>query len=193
MKRTPTETDGKEDDMIQTWISHGFEKITGSTRPPKVPRTDYSLSLARNSSDCVHISFFADKSAQGISLSVQGEYDGLSCALYKEAFVPVRGELYPDPLIPLCEPFDLETGQPLNILAEFSAEKDCPPGDAHYVIEAKSPDGETVGTYRVLVHIWRFALPESPSCETAIGLVLGHMLKFHHPGTEAETEALYKS
>ena len=179
--------------MIQTWISHGFEKITGSARPPEVPRTDYSLSLARNSSDCVHISFFADKSVKGISLSVQGEHDGLNCALYREAFVPVRGELYPDPLIPCCEPFDLEAGQPFNILAEFSAEKDCPPGDAQYVIEAKTPDGEIVGTYEVRVHIWRFALPESPSCETAIGLVLGHMLKFHHPGTEAETEALYKS
>ena len=128
--------------MIQSWISHGFDKITGSMRPPEVPRREYALSLARNGSECLHISFYSDRSEEGISLSVEGGYDGLTCSLYTEATVPVRGELYPDPLIPCHEPLHLEAGKPLNILAEFSAEKDCPPGDARYVIQAKAPDGE---------------------------------------------------
>lgn len=179
--------------MIQSWISHGFEKITGSTRPPEAPCRDYSLSLARGGSECVHISFYSDRSERGISLSVKGAYDGLTCSLYTEAFVPVRGELYPDPLIPCREPFDLDAGRPLNVLAEFSADRDSMPGDARYVIEAINPDGEIVGIYTIAVHIWRFALPVSPTCETAIGLSKNHLLKFHHPKTEAETEALYKS
>ena len=77
---------------------------------------------------------------------------------------------------PCRAPFDLYAGRPLTVLVEFSAEKDCPPGDARIVIDAKNMDGEIIGTYEVRVQIWRFALLDAPSCETAVGLLKDQIL-----------------
>lgn len=95
--------------------------------------------------------------------------------------------------LPYRGSFDLKAGTPFNVLVEFIADKDAEPGDTCCTIMAKNAGGECVGTYRFTVHIWRFALPDTPSCETAVGLVKAHMFKFHHPKTEDEATALYKS
>lgn len=143
--------------MITSWISHGFDKVLGSAAVPENPKTSYTLYLAKNESECVHISFASDDAVQSIFLTVDGTHPGMMYAVYTETFIDVRGELYPDPLVPCNGTFDIAADRPTNVLIEFSADTAAAAGETTYTVTAVTADGETVGIYPITVRVWKFA------------------------------------
>lgn len=53
--------------------------------------------------------------------------------------------------------------------------------------------GEIVCVCPIVVHVWNFALPQTPACETAIAIQSAYLQKFHKPKDDADMELLYKS
>ena len=178
--------------MITSWISHGFDKVLGSAKEPAAPKNGYTLYMAKNESECVHISFASENAVRGVTLTVDGAHAGLSCSVYTEAFIPVRGELYPDPLVPFGGTFDIADDRPTNVLLEFTAAADADAGEAVFSVTAKTADGDIICVYPITVHIWNFALPVKPACETAVAIQSAHLKKHHKTADDADLAALYK-
>lgn len=179
--------------MITSWISHGFDKVLGDAAVPAHPKTSYKLYLAKNESEGVHLSFLSEESVQKLSLTVEGAYLGLSCKVYTETYIPVRSTLFPDPLVPCDGTFAIAAHQPTNVLIDFTASKAAPAGDAVYTVTVKTAEGCVVGVYPITVHIWSFALPDTPACETAVQIQIDYLKKYHNPADDADLHALYKA
>lgn len=109
---------------------------------------------------------------------------------------------YPDPLIPAVHPL---TGKPLAGGRFTAMPFDLPAGQTHgfYVdlhISPKTPAGTYRGTYRlsaagerpveipVTVEVWDFALPETPTVQTALGSPADRMRGYYqrHPLAKKE-------
>ena len=86
-------------------------------------------------------------------------------------------DYWPDALPPLSSPIDLSAGnnQPLWVLVRVP--KDADTGD--YDIElALRADGWSA-TVPIRLHVWDFALPERNHVETAFGLSVGNIFRYH--------------
>ena len=179
--------------MITSWISHGFDKNKKNVTPPENIAKDYELYLAKNESEGFHITFISNEDASGITLEISGSHEGVNNELFYETFVNVRGEYYPDPLVPYKDFVNVSKDVPLNIFVEFTADSNACAGDSVFMIAAKDSDGCIIDSYKIKLRVWDFTLPQTPSCETAVGLLYVHMLKFHKAETDEEKTALYKA
>ena len=91
---------------------------------------------------------------------------------------------WPDALPPLTKPLDLPAGknQPLWVLIHVP--KDAPAGDYAGAVALKAEGWSAVVPLRL--HVWNFALPERNHVETAFGLNLSTVFRYHQLKTDAD-------
>ncbi len=175
--------------MIKTWITHGFDKIVGSAKAPETLSSSYDVFMAKNEAEVCQISFVSDeKKKVNIKLS---SVLGITHQLYIEHFVPVRGELWPDPLVPTDGEVELSSETPTTVMIEFRSTAETKAGDYTVTAEAEC-DGEIIGKYTVNIRVWNFAMPVAPTCETAVGLITSQIARFHGLSDEEEKNEMYK-
>lgn len=170
---------------IITWITNGIDKITDDQTG--AGGTSLAIRMAKNESEGCQIAFRAPKRYGSISfLCIEQPENGPALTLLKEHTLSAGGKYYPDPLSPFTGKLTLLADTTSSLYLRFTAGTDTPAGDYTYTF-ALQTDEETVATYTVEVHVWDFALPESPSCATAVGLNKSHIQRMH---PDAEGDAL---
>ncbi len=171
--------------MIKTWITHGFEKICGSAVAPALCPLSHHLFMAKNEAEVCQIAFVSTEEKE-VKLTLSGEVEGISVSLYQEYFVPAKGELWPDPLVPTDGNITLSATLPTVVMLEFSSSAETAAGDYTYTVTAASA-GETLATYTVVLRVWNFALPVTPASQSAMSIQMGSLKQFHAlPTREAE-------
>ncbi len=169
------------------WFEHSSKKILRDFTDPE-GRAEYRLYLAKNEYEgCqVAVNYPVRREALTVSLTTDGS-EGITAEVYREHYLPVTMSApflnvdgfvdgtykeYPDALYPHTEPFSLSarTTEPLYILVHAS--KDAKAGD--HDIKVLVRDGaETVSEGVLSVHVWDFALDDTPAMAAVSDLSAG--------------------
>jgi len=181
---------------ITVWFAPSALKIKRDARPVPAAPLRGDIAAARNEAESCQLALRADIAVRSVAVSVSdlvgpGGRGYLRPSLYKVEYVPIweEKEPFPDPLPPLRGPFDLEAGrtQPVWITVRVPAE--AAPGDYQGVVTVASASGTRRLPFKL--HVWDFALPVTPSSQTAFGLDYSGIAEFHdvEPGS-ARAQAL---
>ncbi len=98
-------------------------------------------------------------------------------------------DFWPDALIPLDKPVDVEAGRRLPIWFTVYVPEDAPAGDYAATITMKSTTGIDV-SFPLQLHVWNFAIPKTNTLETAFGLGWHRVFQYHNCKTEADKRAV---
>lgn len=188
------ETDTEVNQMNQPLflITNGFDKLKEDASLPEEASDTYAFSMAKNEAESCQIAIRSDVRIGSASFAcVESPADGPVLALFREDTVPTGDSKTPDGLIPFTGKLTLPKERTTVLLLRFTASADTEAGD--YTYRFALTDGEeTLGQYTVSVHVWDFALPDTPGCETAVGLYKESIAAKH--GTDAaQTDALYRA
>jgi len=160
------------------WPVDGLTKIMRTTKPPQRMVKTVRIYAARNEYESAQIVVRAGaQSLQDVLVTVSalsgpgGAEIGTDCiSLYRVAYIhlPALKADCPDPLPPLT-PFSVapETNQPVWITVYIP--KGTPRGDyrGHLTISAT---GATEHRVPIVVTVWNFDLPDTPTSRTAFGI-----------------------
>lgn len=178
---------------ITTWITNGIDKLTEDMLPEGDLTRQIDLWMAKNEAEGCQVAFRADKRYGSIAFScTEQPENGPALELFQERTVQAGEKYYPDPLSPFSGKMTLLADKTTTLYLRFTADANMNAGDYtyHFVLQ---PDSETNISYTVNVHVWDFALPDTLSCATAMGLDKNSIAKMH-PGVEGEDlDALYEN
>ncbi len=175
-------------EQILVWLSNGFDKITDDMTPAADASQTVDIWMAKNETEGAQVSLRAPKRYGSVTFSCtsQTKEGAPTMTIYRETTIPTGGKYYPDPLAPFSGKLTLLADTTTTLYLSFAADKDTAAGAHSYTFAL---DGQDVCT--VNVHVWDFALPDTLSCATAMGLYKESIAKMH-PGVEGEAlDALY--
>lgn len=166
---------------LSAWFAPSALKVMRDIRPPTNAPQKWELAAARNETEACQLVLSADKSIPAVAVTIsdlRGKSGSLKASAFKVGYVPILAEnvLYPDPLPPLSEPFDLQSGQARPIWISINVPADAAPGDYTGTIRVEAA-GATA-QFPLSIHVWDFALPVTPSSETAFGIDYNMMADF---------------
>ncbi|MBQ8578940.1 MAG: DUF4091 domain-containing protein [Clostridia bacterium] len=193
LTETAVQSEKEESSMNNpaVWIVNGFDKITEDTEAPVSPVLTYDLYMAKNEAESCQISMRSDKRIGSFALTCTEEAEnGPTLDLFREDTVPTGKTDTPDGLSPFSGKLTLLADRSSTVLLRFTADKETEAGTYTYHFTAGG-EGGTVCT--VNVHVWDFALPDEPGCETAVGLYKHCIAGVHGTWDEEELDALYKA
>jgi hypothetical protein len=186
----------RADGDVTAWFAPSAKKILRDAKPNPDGR-QWELSAARNEVEACQLVVSSDRSQARVAVSVSDfrTADGaaiISPKLFKVEYVPniVGAVAYPDPLPPL-KPFELKPNLAQPVWISVKVPKDARPGD--YAATVRVEAGGRRLEYPLRLHVWNFALPETPSCTTAFGLDKKNYLALQHgvAANSAKTDELY--
>jgi hypothetical protein len=166
----PDPIDGVE---VKTWLSDGYEKVSGSARAPKSPLTDFTLYMAKHEKEGFHVSVLTSEDVSGLKLEMlEGDTEQLSVEIFEEYLIQTGSKSWPDPIVPLSEKdsFDTESATVKTLLVRFTSTTKTADGEHKFKFALKSAGGKVIQEYSISVNVWNFALPETYTCESAVGL-----------------------
>jgi hypothetical protein len=180
---------------VSAWFAPSASKVMRDAQPNAEAKS-WDLASAKNEVEACQLVLLADKPTEGVVVSAS-EFrlaDGSAALvpqLLKVEYVPniVKETPYPDPLPPLT-PLNLQPNQAQPVWISVKAPKDAKPGDYSATVTVKA--GEQKIELPVRLHVWNFALPDTPSSATAFGLGEDQIAK--HSGVAAnspESKKLY--
>jgi len=184
------------DAEVSAWFAPSAGKVLHDARPNPNART-WDLAAARNETEACQLVLVSDRPVSGATVSVSRfrHVDGaaeLHPALFKVEYVPniVGDTPYPDPLPPL-KSLDLQPQRAQPVWISVKVPKDGAPGD--YTANVLLEVGEVrVAEYPLRLHVWNFALPDTPSSATAFGLGREHIAQQHGVSVDSpEAAKLY--
>lgn len=159
---------------IKFWYTHSTYKTLRDEAIPVNKMTSYTIHLAQNEMEGVQLLLRSEKEYKGLSAEVSSFTDNegntLNNSVYLEYYFTCGDQgTYPDALVPMPESFDLpaEVNQAIYVRAE--AEKDTKPGYYSAIITLKQGE-EIFFQGEIWAHVWNFALPDAPNCNTYIGI-----------------------
>jgi len=158
---------------VSAWFAPSTTKVLRDTRPdPSASRAE--IAAARNETEACQLVLRADRQTAGVVVSVStlrlaGNSAALTPTLFKVEYVPniVGHVAYPDPLPPL-KTLDLEAGQTQPVWISVKVPKQAKGGD--YAGTVRIEAGGRRQELPLRLHVWGFALPDTPSSTTAFGL-----------------------
>ena len=167
---------------ISAWFAPSAVKILRDA-PPDATARQWDLASARNETEACQIVLRSDMPCPAVvSVSpfrLSGGGARLQPELYQVAYVPniVGKTPYPDPLPPL-RPLRLEPGQAQPVWISVRVPSDALAGDysAEVTVEANGRRQH----YPLMLRVWDFALPQTPSCATAFGIDPDSIARQHH-------------
>ncbi len=157
---------------------------------PFTPRESYNIYVARNATEGCQMSILSKSGARkNMSIEVVNDTDaGFTVELLREHYVDCDGALYPDPIVPNDNKFDLEEWKNVTYLINIVTTPDTKPGC--YGIKVILREGDEVyGEYNVWVTVWNFEIDHSKLMETAFGMEHNYLEQICKPD---DINALYK-
>lgn len=172
---------------VQAWFAPSATKVMRSEKPSRAVSRE--LAAARNEVEACQVVLLSDREAKEVRVAVselrhtRGK-GVLRPALNGVAYIPSvdKKTAYPDPLPPYA-PIDLKPNEAQPVWVSVRVPKDAEPGTYRGVVKVEA--GSQVREMSISVRVWDFALPDTPSCQTAFGLNPGYFLPQHgvEPGT----------
>ncbi len=157
---------------LSAWFVPAAAKVMRDARPAAADAWD--LALAANEVEACQIVLSSDHPVDGVTVSVTlpdaaRASGALEASLFQVMYVPIGKEKmpFPDPLPPLAGPLALRPGQAQPVWISVRARRDAPAGAYEAGVEVRA--GEWTRRLRLGIRVWDFALPETPSCVTAVG------------------------
>lgn len=194
-----TETDNPADPTednqmkkIESTVFNGIDKITEDIVIAADAPKSYSLYMAKNEDEGCQIAFRASERFGSIALDITAPEEGPALTVYKEYTVPTGNTNTPDALSPFTGKLTLMRDRTAAVYLRFSADAEQKAGTYTYTLTLRSKD-EVFETYTVDVTVYDFALPDEPSCATAVGLYEFSISNLHGTWDEAEVDELYKN
>ncbi|MFH1995400.1 MAG: glycoside hydrolase domain-containing protein, partial [Candidatus Omnitrophota bacterium] len=133
---------------------------------------------------------FFEKNGRGIGKENVTLYKVGYVKTEKPYYNTVKVGLWPDPLIPLKEPFDVpkETVQP--VWATVYVPKETLPGKYKSTVIIH-PSGKKAKSVDVTLHVWGFSIPKRANLKTAFDFY-AHHIKSSHPRKQHEDGVFWK-
>ena len=120
--------------------------------------------------------------------------DNFKPGWYPDALIPFRDPLTGKKLPKACfqaVPFELPANETHGFWADIYVPKDAKPGEYRGTYRVVAQDGKAV-TVPVSLTVWDFALPQTPTMQTALGAPVGRMRSYYaaraKTGKEKEPE-----
>lgn len=175
---------------VKAWLTNGFDKISADTKCKSDEFTHYDVYTAKNESEAVQIFLESVEDYEGLDLEVVGDYDGIRVeTFYEHSNTAKNGERLYDALVPLsAKKLDIKKGIAQAMLVRFVTDKTVAGGDYEYVLRLVDQSGDIYTELTVTVHVWGFALPDTPTTKTECGILTGYIEKMHG---NKNTEELY--
>ncbi|MBQ8641603.1 MAG: DUF4091 domain-containing protein [Clostridia bacterium] len=172
-------------ESITTWMTNGIDKVTEEQTIGENPVYTMDIWMSKNEAEGCQVSFRAPKRYGSIAFTCTKQPDGAPALdMFKVHTLPAGGKHYPDPLSPFSGKLTLLKDTTASVYLRFTADTEMTAGDYTYEF-ALDVSGTVQQTYTVNVHVWDFALPDTLSCATAVGLYK-HYIAAMHPGVSGE-------
>jgi hypothetical protein len=177
------------------WFAPSASKVLRDARPNPDAR-QWELAAARNETEACQLVLRSDQAVAGVVVKVSELRlaDGsaaIAPSLLKVEYVPnvVDTTPYPDPLPPLG-PLDLQPNQAQPVWISVRTPQDAKPGDYVGTVEVQA-GGQRL-QFPLRLHVWGFAIPQTPSSATAFGLTQGFIAQQHGVAPDSpEAKRLY--
>ncbi len=205
-----------EDASLDLWFNHAYTK-TPAEDITSTGWNSYTLRLARNEAEGVHLLLASQAGHKGLTVSVSdftnAAGDTLKTDLYygyyfgeptwidavenesdREKFWKVDGKTIPDPIPPVLEgkTFDLDAGRSYMYVIKATSAIDSPAGEYTATVTVRDADGREIKKATVKAHVWNFTLPEATSCKTQMDLSW-YNIYVAHECWEGDDSQLYKN
>ncbi len=172
---------------VRAWFAPSAKKVMRSEEPARA--SEWQLSAARSEVEACQVVLRSDEAVKGVRVTVselrhtRGK-GVLRPALNGVAYIPSvdKKTAYPDPLPPYA-PIDLRPNEAQPVWVSVRVPKDASPGTYRGAIRVEA--GSDARELPLSLHVWDFALPDTPSCATAFGLNPEYFLPQHkvEPGS----------
>lgn len=199
VRASETQSDGAETEDITimsdftTFITNGFDKLTGGAELPSGGETTYTVYMAKNEAESCQIAIRSAKRRGSVGFrQTGGEAEGVSVDVFREALVSAGREDYPDPLVPFGGKLTLLRDTTTTLLLRFTSSKEARAGEHTYTFALGNEGEAPLVEYTIVVKIWDFALPDTPSSASAMGLYDSAIAKMHGASGE-ELRSLYRA
>jgi len=158
-------------DYLKFGFDHSVRKIT--QKDSLGTMTGYTVYLAKNEYEGCQIAFNSDIDISSVIAEVGNFTDkngnSIEAEIFREYYIPTRKDLYPDPIVPLTEVFDVKADENFIFYIRLRTKSESIAGNYKGNVTLKS--GENVlFTGEINAVVWDFTLPEVSSCETLIGI-----------------------
>ncbi len=187
-----------EDASLKLWFNHAYTK-TPAEDIQSTGWNTYTLRMAKNESEGVHLLLASEKGHNGLSVSVtdfvNADGDTLKTELlWGYYFDDVDGKTVVDPIpwVKDGQTFDLAAGRSYMYIIKATSAIDSPAGDYTATVTVRDADGKEIKTAVVHAHVWNFVLPEDTSCKTQMDLSWGNIY-IAHEQWEGDDSELYKN
>lgn len=186
---------------VDFWIEHSAQKVMRDSVKPEKPRLSASLAAALNEWESFQIVLRSDTPVSGLAVkasSLTAKSDKVkipasAIELLRVEYVPIKSPSvpYPDPLPPLRQ-LDLKPGETQPIWVIVKVPRNAQPGDYRGTVTISGGGIKRI-EIPISLHVWDFALPETPNCVTAFGIWMQWVARAHGTqGDETRTTDLHK-
>lgn len=186
-------------DDVALWCASSGWKIPKTRALPHAKTRRMTLSLARNEWEATQLVLTPKQTLRNVRFRVDGLKD-LRVELLRVGYVPVTKITdktglvaeWPDPLFPITEPLTLEANANHPIWIRVKAPKTSDSGSytGKLIIEGDGLREEV----RLAIKVYAFTLPDVMACETAFGLGLHQVNRYHrlkNPQQQRDVAARY--
>ena len=187
---------------IQSWITPSVDKqIANADIPEEKDRaTSIELLMVKNESESVQLSFYSNDRVDGFTVSAEGDTDGIEIQYFLEETVTVKGERWPDALVPLDGEFFLPRRLTRTVMVRFVTESTTAAGERRITLSLKN-GGKVVSSFDVTLTVYDITLDETPAMESFVLIYKNAIAQHHGYGKDLdklsatqkeEVDALYK-
>lgn len=180
------------DYSISTWISYSTDKQMGDGEVPEKKNTSVDVYMGKNESESVQISFRSDKKLDSMTVLASGDLDGITVSYFTVETVTVKGNKWPDPLIPFDSTFTVPKNANKSILIRFDTDKNTVAGNRTVTLTVKDKDGNKISDYTVNIKIWNFEYADAPIMDSFTLIYKSSIATHHETSDQAEIDRLYK-
>jgi hypothetical protein len=186
---------------VEGWITPSTVKNVANAPVPEKKATDLEVDMVKNESESIQLSFYCNDRVDGFTVSVEGDTDGIQFKYFLEETVSVKGEKWPDALVPLSGEFFLPRRVTRTVLVTLVTESTTKAGERSLVFKLNDGNGKTVCTFNVELTVWDITLNDSPAMTSFVITYKDAIAKHHGYGQDlsklsssqmAEVDALYK-
>ncbi len=187
-----------EDANLDLWFNHAITK-TPAEDITSTGWNSYTLRMAKNEAEGVHLLLASKTGHNGITVSVTDFVNAAGVTLKTELmygyyFDDVDGKTVVDPIpwVKDGQTFDLAADRSYMYIIKATTAIDSPAGAYSATVTVKDADGKEIKKAVVTAQVWNFALPEETSCKTQMDLSW-YNIYMSHECYEGDDSLLYKN
>ena len=192
-------------DDVALWYCDATRKVPVKRMLPAEKTTAASICAARNEFEALQIVVRPRASLSGLTASatplagpggatIPASNIDVSRVYYHFVHTPTDAtgvrDYWPDALPPLTEPIDVPAGHNQPIWVLVYVPEDAAAGDYRGKLNLSA--GDWSAEVPIRLHVWDFALPKANHLETAFGLSLSSIARYHQLRTEADKRRVWE-